>query len=159
MRLSYGGLKIAANTTAHLVPATAAKYTTGWAAHGVGQHGDTGVTASATNSKLTLTQGVWKVDIQLVVETDVVSGTSGDSVGVITFTLYKGGAAVTNAVAKIDAQASDRPQTIFITDIVEVTAAQVAASTNYVELYCAATDASGNDIIVRNGVFLATRLA
>lgn len=157
--VSYGGLQIAGNSTAAIAPGTAAKYTEGWAAHGVSQRGDTGVVASAANSRLTLDQGVWKIEITLTVETEDISGTSGDDAGVIAFLLYKGGSAVSGAKATIDAQDSDRPQSVTILDIVEVTKANVDDSANYVELYVDATDASGNDITVSDAKFLAFKLS
>lgn len=156
--IGYGGLSINANTTAAIAPNTAAKYTQGWAAHSVSQHGDLSVVASAANSRLTLKQGIYEVKANLVVETEDISGTSGDDAGDVTFQLYKGGSAVAGAVAVTNHQDSDRRQTVSIVDIVEVTKAQVDAGTNYVELYVSSGDASGNDITVTNGRFLATRL-
>jgi len=157
-QVAYGGLSINANTTAAIAPNTAAKYTQGWAAHGVSQHGDGSVSASAANSRLTLKAGVYEILVNLVVETELVSGTSGDAVGDVTFQLYKGGSAVSGALAKVNHQASDRPATVTIVDHVEVSAAQVTAGTNYVEVYAKSGDASGNDITVSNGRFLAKRL-
>lgn len=156
--LAYGGLSINANTTAAIAPNTAAKYTQGWAAHGVSQHGDGSVTPSAANSRLTLAQGVYEILANLTVETEDISHTSGDDAGIVTFQLYKGGSAVSGASAKMSHLDSDRPQAVVVADIVEVTAAQVTAGTNYVELYVSSGDASGNDITVSNGRFLAKRL-
>lgn len=157
---SYGGLQIAGNTTASIAGGTAAKHTQGWAAHNISQHGDAAVTPSVANSRLTLVQGVYQVTGIMSVETEGVgaSGTSGDAIGRMKLKLYQGGSAVSGASGEVDFQATDRPQTIVIQDIIEITKAQVDAGTNYVELWWDATDASGNDIIVGDGKLLAVKL-
>lgn len=159
MCLAYGGLQISGNSTAFTVPNAAAKYTQGWEAHAVSQHGNADVAPSTSNSRLVLLPGVYKVTFNAVVETEVVSGTSGDSVGTVSFQLYKAGTAVDGAKAKVNALAADRPQTATVVDIVEITEAQRTAGTNYVEIYASSGDASGNDIVISDATFLAERLA
>jgi len=160
MATAFGALSINGNATPSLVPNVAAKYTQGWAAHSVSQRGNRSVTVSAANSRLTLVPGVYEVELNLTAETEDVSGTSqADAIGVVTFQLRRGGVALAGAVAQLDAQAVDRPQTISIHDIVEITRAHVTAGTNYVEVYHSSGDAAGTDILIANGRFIAKRLS
>lgn len=156
---SYGALKIAGNTTATYAPNAAAKLTQGWAAHGVSQQGDAAVAPSAANSRLVLQPGVYLVQLSLEAEGESAGGTSGDATGVITFQLYQAGVALTGPKTQIDTQAADRPQSVHLHDIVHITKAQYEAGTNYVEVYHAGGDASGNDVLVSNAVFSAVRIA
>jgi hypothetical protein len=159
MNTPYGGMTIAANTTVTIAGGTAAKHTQGWAAHGVSRHGALDVTPDVDNSRLTLKAGVYRVVGQMSVEFEDFSGTSGDDAGRCELKIYAAGSAVSGAAGEFDMVDSDRPQTVTIEDIIEITAAQVVAATNYVELYWDATDASGNDITVKNGKLLAYRLS
>lgn len=159
MCLAYGALSINANSTSVPAPFAAAKFTQGWAAHGVSQHGVLDVVPSVSNSRLTCLPGVYRVTFNAEAETDQVSGTSGDGVGNVSFQLYQAGVAVSGAIAKMNAVAVDRPQTIAIHDIVEITKAQLDAGTNYLEIYFSGGDASGNDVTVRNARFIAERIA
>lgn len=158
MSTPFGGLSIDANTTASIAGGTAAKHTQGWAAHGVSAGGALDVVPSAANSRLTLRPGVYRVVGQMSVESEDISGTSGDDAGRVELKLYKGGSAVAGAAGEVYFEDSDRPQTVHIEDIVRVTPAQADAGTNYVELWWDATDASGNDVTVKNGRLLAYRL-
>ena len=135
---SVGGLYVTGNSTAFIAPYTATKYTTGWAAFG-NQHGNLTVEESATNSRLTLKPGKYLVTFSASVETDVVSGTSGDSVGIVTFAVYKDQAAVTGLAQKVDAQAADRPASVAICGLVEVE----ATDSGQVEVFVSSGDSSG----------------
>lgn len=158
MTIPYGGLTVAANTTASIAGGVAAKYTEGWASHSVSRRGALDVTPDADNSRLTLKPGIYLVVGNLSIEFEDISGTSGDDAGRAELKIYAAGAAVGGAVGEFDMQDSDRPQTVTVIDHVEITAAQEAAGTNYVELYLDATDASGNDVTVKSGKLLAYRL-
>src|SRR5690606_13155625 len=113
------GLKISGNSTAAIAPGTAAKYTQGWAAHAGAKQGDAAVTEDSTNSRLTLARGIYHVVANITVETEDPSGTSGDDNGTIAFKLYKGGSEVSGALAKVNMQDLDRPQTVCIDEVVE----------------------------------------
>jgi len=147
---SYGGLYITGNSTAFYVPHAAAKYTTGWVAFAKGR-GDLTVTESATNSRLTVKPGVYLVTLHMTIETEVVSGTSGDSVGIITVGIRKDQSQVTGLKAKLDSQAADRPHNVNIVGLVEVD----STDSGQLEVYVDATDASGNDVVVSEAQFCA----
>jgi hypothetical protein len=154
----YGGLQIAGNTTAIIVPAAGAKLTQGWAAIAASRHGYGDVVPSVADSRLTLVPGVYKVEANLTLETETDAGTSGDGVGIIAGQLFVGGVAVAGTKARIDVQGVDRPQLLRPCGIIEITQAQADAGTNYVEVYLTATDASGNDVTISEGQFLAVKL-
>lgn len=159
MRQSYGALVINANTTPSRAPNAAAVHTQGWAAHGVSQHGDQSVTPATATGKLTLVPGVYRVTASLAIETEDISGTSGDAIGLVSAQLYKGGSAIGGTKRTVSMLAHDRPQVVQIEDIVEITEAQAEAATNYVQVYLSSGDASGNDVTVSNAIFAAYRLA
>jgi len=159
MRQSYGALVINNNTTPSRAPNAAAVHTQGWAAHGVSQHGDQSVPPTPATGKLTLVPGVYQIVVSLAIETEDISGTSGDGVGLVSAQLYKGGSAVGGTKRTVSMLAVDRPQSIHIEDIVEITEAQAEAGTNYVQLFLSSGDASGNDVTVTNAIFAAYRKA
>jgi hypothetical protein len=154
---SSGGLYVTANTTAFYAPGAASQYTTGWAAFG-SQKGDLTVTEDATNSKLTLKPGRYLVKFHASVETEVVSGTSGDSVGIVAFQLYKDlvatPTAITGAKASVDAQAADRPTNVSLEAIVTI----ASTDSGDVMIYVDPTDASGNDIVISEAQLIAIQV-
>ena len=159
MRQSYGALVINNNTTPSRAPNAAAVHTQGWAAHAVSQQGDQSVTPAASTGKLTLAAGVYRVVASLAIETEDISGTSGDGIGLVSAQLYKGGSAVSGTKRTVSMIAIDRPQSVHLEDIVQITEAQVEAATNYVQVYLSSGDASGNDVTVNNGILAAYRMA
>jgi len=158
MNTPFGGLQVAANTTAFTVPAAGAKYTTGWAAIAAGQHGDNSVQESAVNSRLVLEPGVYFVQANFTLEGEFVSGTSGDAVGTITGQIFRGGVAVAGTRGKVGLEAEGEVDQLIFGGIVEITEAQKTAGTNYVEAFLSSGDASGNDVIVSEAQFNALRL-
>lgn len=158
MRQPFGALIINSNTTPSRAPNAAAVHTQGWAAHGVSQNGEGSVTPVAASGKLTLAEGVYRVEASLAIETEDYSGTSGDAIGLVSAQLYKGGSALSGTKRTLSMLAHDRPQSVHLVDIVRVTAAQVEAATNYVQVFLSSGDANGNDVTVSNGILAATRL-
>lgn len=156
----FGGLQIAGNATPTIAPAAGAKHTQGWAAIAASAHGDQSVTASVASSRLTLKQGTYLVTFNGSVQTEDVSGTSGDDAGIVTFQIFKGGSAVAGTKGRVDYQDQERPAIISCMGIIEIAESEVEASTptNYVEMYAIAADASGNDITVLEAQFFAIRL-
>lgn len=159
MQVAYGGLQIAANTTPSLAPATAAKHTQGWAAIAAAQHGAQEIAASVANSRLTLVPGVYLVVWQASLETEDISGTSGDGIGDVTLQIARGGTVVAGTRARMNHQNVDRLQSATALGLIEITQAQADASTNYVEPFIQSGDASGNDVTVREGQFFALKLS
>lgn len=147
---SAGGLYVNGNTTAVLAAAVAAKYTQGWTAFGT-QRGDLTITEGATAGTLTCKPGKYMVHACLSVETEDISGTSGDDVGIVHFSVYKDSSAVTGLKSSVHCLDSDRPQNVVICGPVEVDAADTGA----LSLYVSTTDASGNDICVTQAQFTA----
>jgi hypothetical protein len=141
---SAGGLYINNSAAAVVVGAAAAKLNLTFSAMG-SQHGDLTVYEDTTNKRLRLLPGRYLVQASLTVETEDISGTSGDDAGDLTFELYKDGVA-TGFKQKVNVQDSDRPQSLTIVGIIEV----AAGANGYLELYGSASDASGNDVTVRN---------
>lgn len=158
----YGGFNIAAGTTALNCPNAGVKLTSTnvptLAAGNASRRGDTSVVPTASTGRLALKAGVYNVRASLTIEGEYSSGTSGDSIGVITGQLYKAGSAVAGSKGKAHTQAEGQATILSFGDIVEITAAQVAAGTNYVEFYVFGGDASGNDIIISEGQITAVRL-
>lgn len=159
MSTPFGGLQIAGNTTATIAPNTAAKHTQGWAAISPDGGGDLSVVASVANSRLTLVEGVYDVKCCLSIQTEAITATSGDDVGQLTGQVYRGGSAVAGTKGVMHILSNTRPGVLSFGGLVAITAAQVAAGTNYVEAYLKSGDASGNDIKVLEGQFYAVRLA
>jgi len=155
--LGYGGLKISDNTAPSIAPGTAAKHTEGWAAMGVGSHGSLAVQESAANSRLICEPGVYHVSYQMTVESEDVSGTSGDAAGVVNAEIYAAGVA-TGLSAKTNHTGSDLAQSVTVIGLVEITDAQKDAGTNYIEGYIASGDGSGNDVTVRDAQLVALRV-
>src|SRR5690606_27925668 len=89
----FGGLKISGNATASVAPGTAAKHTQGWAAMAVGLHGNLAVQESVANSRLICEPGVYLVNYQMSVESEDISGTSGDDAGVVEIEIFAAGVA------------------------------------------------------------------
>ncbi len=158
---AFGGFKIAGNSTSLNVPAAGVTLTsanTNLAAATASQHGDGSVSVSATTGRATLKAGVYKVDARLTVEGEFTSGTSGDAIGVVTGQLYVAGSAVSGTKGKVHTQAEGQAASLAFGGIIEITAAQVAAGTNYVEAKLLSGDASGNDVIVSEGQIEIVRL-
>ena len=156
MGAALGGLKVSANTTKQSAPVSPAKYTQGWAAVGTSKHGQASVTASATNSKLTLTAGVYRVRFVGSVESHTDATPTGENV---VFWIYYGGAVATDDVpSRTDFQGDNRPVVALAEAIIEVTAAQVLAATNYVEVYIGTDSSPAVDFLVRDALFTAERL-
>lgn len=158
----YGGFNIAAGTTALNLPNAGVKLTSSnvptLASGNASQRGDASVTPAASTGRLTLKAGVYNVRASITIEGEFTSGTSGDAVGVITGQLYKAGSAVAGSKGKAHTQAEGQATVLSFGDIVEITAAQVAAGTNYVEFYLFGGDANGNDVIISEGQITAIRL-
>lgn len=160
--LAYGGFKIAAGVTALNCPLAGVKLTSTnvptMAAIAASQRGDQSVSAGASTGRLTLKAGVYRVNALLTIEGEHTSGTSGDAIGVITGQLYQADSAVAGTKGKAHTQAEGQPAVLAFEGILEITAAQVAAGTNYVEVCLFGGDASGNDVIVSEGQIHAVRL-
>ena len=159
---AYGGFKVAAGVTSLNCPLTGVKLTSTnvptLAAIAASQQGDQSVSAGASTGRLTLKAGTYLVRALLTVEGEFTSGTSGDAVGVITGQLYQAGSAVAGTKGKVHTQTEGQPVVLAFEGILNITAAQVAAGTNYVEVYLFGGDASGNDVIVSEGQIHAVRL-
>lgn len=147
---SYGGLYVSGNTTAIVAYNTAAAYTTGWVAYGLGR-GDLTVTENATAGTLTCGPGVYEVWLTGDVETEDISGTSGDDVGVVTFQVYKDGVAEAGVKTTVDLEESDRAHNFCAHGFVEVD----AGDTGELAVYVSSADSSGNDVTVKNCQFTA----
>jgi len=161
---SSGGIYLTGNSIAFYAPAAATQFTSvNFTAFG-SQEGDLTVTEDATNSKLTLKPGRYLLSFTASVETEVVSGTSGDSVGIVSFLLYKDlvatPTAIAGAKASVDSQAADRPTNVSITALVDINAANASQSADSgdVMVYVDATDASGNDIVISEAQFTAVKV-
>lgn len=159
---AYGGFTIADGVTSVAIQAAGTKLTSSnvptLAASTVSKKGDTSVVETISTGRIKLKPGVYKVDARLCLEGDQVSGTSGDAIGNITGQVWLAGAAVAGTKGIINSQAADQPATLSFGGLVEVTKAQQDAGTNYVEIYLTATDASGNDVTIRQGQVTVQRL-
>ena len=156
MSVPVCGLKISGSTTAQSAPATAAAYTTGWAALGLSQHGELSGVASAANSRLTLKPGLYRCEFSASVEADTGAGPTGEQAE---FTIRRGGSAIADdKPGRADFQGIDRPVDVQAVALVEITPAHVTASTNYVQVYIAADTSPAIDTMVRDALFVAYRL-
>jgi len=156
----FGGFKIAAQSTTLIAPLAGVKLTStncGLAVIAASAHGDLTVVPTLTTGRLTVEPGVYDVRLELSLEGDQVSGTSGDAIGNITSQIYVAGAAVAGTKAVLNSVAADQLKQLNSSCLVEVTADQKAAGTNYIEAYVFGGDASGNDITIREGRFLAIK--
>lgn len=162
MSRGYGGFKIAAGVTSLNCPNAGVKLTSTnvptLAAVSVSKHGDQSVSEAASTGRLTLKPGVYDIRASLTIEGEYTSGTSGDSVGVITGQLYQAGSAVAGTKGKVHTQAEGQAVVLSFGGIVEITEAQRLAGTNYVEFYLFGGDANGNDVIPSEGQITAKRL-
>jgi len=158
----FGGLQIAAQSTSLNVPLLGVKLTSansGLALIAATAKGDLTVVPAAATGRLTVEPGVYQVSLDLSLEGDIVSGTSGDGVGNVVSQLYVAGVAVAGTKACLNTVAVDAPRQLNSTSIVEVTATQKAAGTNYIEAYLFGESTAGNDVTIREGRFLAHKIA
>jgi hypothetical protein len=159
----FGGLYVAANSSLEVnaAPTTGTVLTStncAFTAIAAGSHGDLSVVATTTSGKLTCKPGVYLVTLELTIEGEWTSTTSGDALGVISAVIKQAGTAVTGAKSKVQAITEGLPMNVSVTAILEVTQAQADAGTNYFEAALIGGDASGNDVIVSEGRFHAIRL-
>lgn len=163
MHGEYGGMYITGGTVNFnaLLAGAELGSTVGWTANGASQHGSGAVSGSTSTGRLTLAPGVYKIDAVLTLEGNHSSGFSGDFAGVIVASLYKGGTLVAGSKVKCQTITEGLPMNAKISCIVEVTqaSADAATPTNYVSLYLAGQDASGNDVVVTEANFTAVRLS
>jgi hypothetical protein len=150
---SFGGLYVTGNTTAFLAPNAGAKYTTGWTAFGH-SGGDLTVKEDAANSKLTLRPGVYRVSFSASIETEDISGTSGDYAGILTFTIRKDGVAVAGLKAQVNQDAADKPANVAITGLLRV----LTTDTGDITVYVASGDANGNDVTIKEAQLVVEKV-
>lgn len=161
MQCEYGGLQIAAGSgNFQCLPTVGRELgsTVGWAEIAAGRHGNKGVVPSTSTGRLTLQPGVYKVDLNLTLEGNYSSGTSGDYAGVVSAQLSVAGSLVAGTKTKVQTITEGLPMNVAVNAIVEITNAQLVAGTNYVSAYLIGGDASGNDVTVTEGRLLAQRL-
>lgn len=159
MYTSFGGWKVTGNTTATLALNTPTDFATDLEELEASDNGCEDVSADTDSGKLTLNPGVYDVCGAFALETEDISGTSGDAAGDVYAQIYRGGAAY-GPKFFANHQGSDRLANIAFSYPVEITqaSADAATPTNYVTVRFGASDASGNDITVREGVFWAKKL-
>lgn len=161
MHGEYGGMYITGGTVNFnaLLAGAELGSTVGWTANTLAakQHGSAGVVADPTTGRLTLIPGVYKIDATLTIEGNHSSGFSGDFAGVVVASLYRAGVLVPGTKAKIQTITEGLPMNAKVSCLVEITQAQQDAGTNYVSLYLAGQDASGNDVVITEGNFTAVR--
>lgn len=159
MTCEYGGLQITGGSgNFNCKPTVGTEISTWTADIAAGQHGNLAVQGDETTGRLTLEPGVYKVDLNLTLEGNYSSGTSGDYAGVITAQLSRGGTLVAGTKSAVQTATEGLKMGVTVNAIVEITAAQKAASTNYVSAYLIGGDASGNDVTITEGRLLAQRL-
>jgi len=151
---AYGGIQLAGNTTATSVSvAPAILNPTGkWAVIAASQHGNQSVVASAADGKLTLVPGVYKVSLALTCQYG--------PTGIVRIQVYRGGSAVAGVKAQASTESSatnGAAKTLFCEGIIEITQAQMDASTNYIEPYVYG-DQALNPTLFTEGQFLAVKL-
>lgn len=163
MNVPFGEMWITGNTTIELSGATATILDTGWTAGTVSRHGDLSVTVDATTGKFTLVPGTYKFHFNASVEAPETSGsaTSGDAQGEIIFGLYQGGTVVAGSKAIVEVDTVGAGRQVVVEKIVEITETVYEASTptNYVQIGMVSTDASGNDLLIKEGHFSVIRLS
>jgi len=160
MNVPYASQYITGNTTVQNA-AAAGTLLSGFTAGAASQHGEASAVVSASTGKFTCKAGVYEVTFHASIEGPLTSdsATSGDTTGFITHQFAKGGTLVTGT--KLGGQdVTDGVRTVISNSaIIEVTAADVVAATNYIQNYLIGGDASGNDILVREARFIIKRLA
>lgn len=150
---SYGSLYITGNTTPQLA-ANAGTTVAGWSN---GRSGDKGAVPDAANNRLKLLPGDYFVSMNLSVETEDISGTSGDGVGDIKARLALNGTAITGMVARFNQQAVDRPASVSLSGIVHVPYDE-DNNYGYLTAVLAGVDASGNDVTVDEAQLSAVKV-
>lgn len=155
--MEFGGWRFSANALADIASATGRKISKGLSALAK-LCSSRAVVFDAATFQAACIQGTYKLEASLSVETEDISGTSGDGVGNIRFQFRKNGVLIDGAEGQVNHQAIDRPAAISILGVVEITAAEVTAGTNTIALYATSTDASGNDYTIRYGHVLITKI-
>lgn len=158
MHGEYGGLYVTGGTANFTVPAAGAEFIFGTAI-APSQHGNQAVVGSTSTGRLTLSPGVYKVDLDMTIEGNHSSGFSGDFAGVITASIARAGVLLTGTKTKVQTITEGLPMACHVSAIVEISQALQDAGTNYVAPWLIAADASGNDIVVTEGRILAVRLS
>lgn len=151
---SYGQLYITGNTTPQSA-LNAGSTVTGWSN---GNSGDKGAVPDAANYRLKLLPGDYFVTLNLSVQTEDISGTSGDGVGDIKARLALNGTAITGMVARFNQQAVDRPASVSLSGIVRVPYVSASTIYSYLTAVIAGVDASGNDVTIDEGQLSAVKV-
>lgn len=153
MNTAFAAMHITGNSTPTTGQA-AGKAITGWTAAAASRHGEGALTLDATNGKMTATsRGVYAFSGQASFETEDISGTSGDGVGNLGLALAKNGTIVAGTKCLINQAAIDLLKVAVIANYpleLEID--------DYVTLVVFTSDASGNDVTVREAQFTAIRL-
>ena len=171
MSSEFGGLQVHNSSTVVHTLSTGTELSgviLTWAAIAAATHGAASISASTSTGRLTLKAGTYRIDVDLSVENQTVSGLSSEDVtvqGVIDFHLARGQAAGANP-AEISGTSTRATVeeglsvSVHITAFVEITAAEVAAGTNYISVFAktALDGASLNDIVISQARFLAQRM-
>lgn len=164
MKIPVHGLYVTAGATQLLIPNAAAVLGSaglgdpGFVAMSPDGQGDLSIVPAAATGRLTLHPGRYLIGYNLSVETDTVGGTSGDAAGVIAGEVRVGGTLIAGSKGKDYIGTADQPLVLSGQAIVQITPAQLAAATNYAQIYLSSGDASGNDATVKEGQFWAIRL-
>lgn len=142
--MSAGALYIHNNSTPQTAQAAGAKIT-GFSAFGISTLGNQAVTETPASNRLVAgTSGLFMASAQASIETEDISGTSGDDAGNVSIQLAKNGTLITGTKAGGTHADSDGLQSLAIPPIpVRLNKG------DYIELFAVSDDASGNDITVR----------
>lgn len=150
---SFAAMHKTGNTTA-TIAAAAGTAIAGLTAAAASRHGEGALTLDATNGKMTATsRGVYAFAAQASLETEDISGTSGDAAGHVGIALMKNGTLVAGTKSLTSHGGVDDLQAVAIPPYpleLEID--------DYVQVCAVATDASGNDVTVRELQFTAIRI-
>lgn len=125
---------------------------------GAGKEGEQSAVESPSSGQIKCVPGKYLVTGHVSIEGEYFSANSGDAVGVIESQVRVAGQIVPGSKAKSDLEAEGQIVSLPFNAVVEVTAAQLDAGTNYIEFALASNEPSGNDVIVREASLNVVRL-
>lgn len=153
MKVPFAHMYITGNTT----PTTAqalGNAITGWTNGATSRRGEASITQAPTTGRFTAAAaGIYMLSAQASFETEDISGTSGDGVGNLGIALAKNGTIIAGTKCMLNQAAID------LLKVGSIPPWPVSlAVDDYVTVVLWSSDASGNDVTVREAQFSAFRV-